>query len=246
LSFCALKCVSRQYSNQWMVATGVVFGLLVTTKLSSIPLGLIIVVLALMASTWRHRISLLLYGTGSALFVSSWYLLQNWVRYGDPLARRASAAYLIRINGVGAPLGLPYVVRDPAHLIFVDVPYRILRTFWYQSGWASFVWSLTTSILITGAICAVLLGLIGQYYPKRELYVLGAISILAFASVWMVAFQTGSYTSRYALVGSAAMAALLALALRPWPLVLRWLLPAAGLLGCLVAIQHDVLSVHLA
>lgn len=244
LAFCALKCTTQRFAHTWMIATGATFGLLVTTKLSAIPLGFIIPVVALMIPTWRRRLALLAYGVIPAVAISSWYLIQNWVRYGDPLALRASAAYLTRINGLGTSIGVPYVVRDPIRLIFVDVPYRVLRSIWYQSGWGLFVWSLTTCVLITCVVGAVLSGLFGQHYSRKVLTVLGVQSVLACICVWIAAFETGSYSSRYALVGVTTMAALVALALRRWPLVVRWLLPAAGLVGCLVAVQQDILAVH--
>jgi 4-amino-4-deoxy-L-arabinose transferase-like glycosyltransferase len=243
-AFCAIKILTQAFATRWMIAMGVTFGLLLTTKLSVLPLGLVIPIVAVMAQNWRHRISLFMYGIGSALFVSMWYLIQNWVRYGDPLARRASVAYLTRIGALGVGgSGIPYVVRDPVHLILADVPYRVFRDFWYQSGWGLVAGSMIMSAICACVVGAALLGLIGQHHPKKVLCLLGAISILAFSSVWLLAFQTGSYSARYAIVGVTAMACLLALALQRWQLVVRSLLPFAGLIGCIVAIQRDVLSV---
>jgi len=77
--------------------------------------------------------------------------------------------------------------------------------------------------------------------PDAALVTLGAIAVLSLLSVWLVAFQTKTFEARYALVGLTAMASLVALALERWPLAVRWLLPAAGCAGTLVAICHDVL-----
>ena len=44
---------TRSTTTGWMLATGAVFGLLVTTKLSVLPLALLVPLLALMAPTWR-------------------------------------------------------------------------------------------------------------------------------------------------------------------------------------------------
>ena len=71
LTFCSLR-FSQRVTSGWMIATGVVFGLLLTTKLSVLPLALIVPLLALLAPTWRRRLWLLLCGCLSALAVSAW------------------------------------------------------------------------------------------------------------------------------------------------------------------------------
>jgi 4-amino-4-deoxy-L-arabinose transferase-like glycosyltransferase len=245
LTFCALR-FSQRVTSGWMIATGAVFGLLITTKLSVLPLALIVPVLALLGPTWRRRLWLVMCGSLSALALSVWFLIQNWVRYGDPLALHASAVYLARIGGLGAFFGvpIPYVVTDPLHLVFVNVPKKIVTVFWYQSAWGRFHWSTPVGITITCFVVALLFGLIHQRISKRALLVLGAISVLSFACVWLLAFQTATYEPRYALVGLTAMATLVALALQRFPTAVRWTVPAAGLLGCLIAIHHDVLGVH--
>ena len=245
LTFCSLR-FSQRVTSGWMIATGVVFGLLLTTKLSVLPLALIVPLLALLAPTWRRRLWLLLCGCLSALAVSAWYLIENWVRYGDPLARHASAVYLARIGGVNNVFGvpIPYVVKDPLHLVFVDVPKNIVTVFWYQSDWNRLHWSTPVGTIITCVVAALLLSLIHQRISRRVLLVLGAISVLSFACVWILAFQTATYQARYALVGISAMATLVALALQRCPTAARWIVPAAGLVGCLIAIHHDVLGVH--
>jgi 4-amino-4-deoxy-L-arabinose transferase-like glycosyltransferase len=245
LTFCALR-FSQRVTSGWMIATGAVFGLLLTTKLSVLPLALIVPVLALLGPTWRRRLWLVMCGSLSALVLSAWYLIQNWVRYGDPLARHASAVYLARIGGLGTLFGvpIPYVVSDPLHLVLVSVPKNIVTVFWYQSAWGRFQWSTPVGITITCFVVALLFGLIHQRISKRALLVLGAISVLSFACVWLLAFQTATYQARYALVGLTAMATLLALALQRCPTAVRWIVPAAGVVGCLIAIHHDVLGVH--
>jgi hypothetical protein len=245
LTYCAIR-FSQSASSRWMLATGVVFGLLVTTKLSILPLALLVPLLALTAPTWRRRWRLAAYGSLSALAVSAWYLISNWVRYGDPLARHASVVYLTRLGGLGTFFGVPiaYVVRDPLHLVFEDVPRRIVTSFWFESDWGRFHWSMPVGLIITCVIGAVLFGLLHQRLSKRALFALFAISVLSFSCVWLVAFQTSTYEPRYSFVGLAAMATLVALAVRRWPFAIRWVLPAAGLAGCLVAITHDVIGVH--
>ena len=91
---------------------------------------------------------------------------------------------------------------------------------------------------------AALLGLIGHHVSPRVLVVLGSIILVAFATVWGVAFQTATQETKYSLVALPAMAALVALGLERWKPLVRFLLPAAGLIGTLFAIQFDVLAVR--
>jgi hypothetical protein len=237
LTLCALEFM-RHRTASWIVVTGVTYGLMVTTKISTIPIGLIVPVLALFAPTWRRRVFLFLCGALSALAVSAWYLVQNWVRYGDPLALRASRIYLEHVGGFGTRVGVPYVIRDPVGLVFYDVPKRVITTFWYSAGW-----SVSTTTRMGAAIACVvailLLGLFRQSLPKRPLLILTVIAVLSFGCVWAESLQTASYASRVALVGVSAMGIIMALALQRWSLLLRWLLPAAELIGFLAALYHD-------
>jgi ABC-type arginine transport system permease subunit len=73
---------------------------------------------------------------------------------------------------------------------------------------------------------------------------LWTITAAGLLSVWIVAFQTSTYEARYVFVGLAAIAALAALGLERWKLPFRFVLPAMGLIGTLVAIQQNVLAVH--
>ena len=243
LTFCALRFI-QSFSSRWIVATGAVYGLLLTTKLSVVPLALIVPFVALMAPTWRRRLVLFAYGTLSALAVSVWYLIQNWARYGDPLARHATLTYLIRDGALGLPDGVSYVVTDPLDLIVFYVPNKIASNVWYSSGWGQFHWSQATGYLITFVLLVALVGLINQRIPNRVLLTLGAIGVLSLGCVWLLAFQTAAYGARFAYVGIAPIAVLVALALQRWPLAIRCILPAVGLMGCLVAIHQNVLGVH--
>jgi 4-amino-4-deoxy-L-arabinose transferase-like glycosyltransferase len=242
LTWCALRFIERPSWGR-MAVVGGVFGLLITTKLSVLPVGLLLFALPFAVSPWARRLWLAVTGVLAALLVSSWYLAQNWVLYGDPLARHATENYLIQVGGLGTGLS-PYVVKDPLHLVFVDVPNLFATNFWYTSGWNQFHWSKTVGIVIALVVGVVLFGLFGQHIDRRALLLLGIITVLSLACVWFVAFQTATYQPRYALVGLAAMAILVALALQRWPLWMRWLLPAAGFIGCLVATRLDVLDVH--
>jgi peptidoglycan/LPS O-acetylase OafA/YrhL len=182
-------------------------------------------------------------GALSTLVIGAWYLVQNTVRYGDPLARRATAHYLSKIGGLGTPAGQPYTVNDPLRFLFIQVPQRIVDTFWYLSGWNQFHWSWQVDVMFTLVFLAASAGLFHRRVNRRVLLILSVISIAAFLSVWGVALQS-YYQARYAFVGLPAMAGLMALGVERWKLPVRFLLPVMGLIGILVAIQSDVLAIH--
>ena len=86
-----------------MVAVGVVLGLLVTTKLSALPMVAVVGPFALLVRRFRERAVLLRSASVLRALTCSWYLIQNTYRYGDPLALKASARYLALTGGLGTP-----------------------------------------------------------------------------------------------------------------------------------------------
>jgi hypothetical protein len=242
LGYLALRFITSP--SVWNMAwVGVTFGLLAATKLSALPMGLVIVVLVLLVPTWRRRLSLLTVAGGAAGLTCGWYLIQNSVRYGDPLARVASSRYLALNGGLGTYFE-PYRVKDPLSLVFWQVPRRFVDSFWYQSGWNQFHWSMPVNVAITAVILSVLFGIYGHKIRRDILITLAAVSVAALLSVWIVATQTATYQGRYALVGCVGIAGLIAFALQRWKLPVRFLLPAAGIVGTCIAIQSNVLTVH--
>jgi 4-amino-4-deoxy-L-arabinose transferase-like glycosyltransferase len=243
LGYLALRFI-RAPSVWKMVLLGATFGLLVVTKLSTLPMGLVIMVLVLLVPTWKRRVPLFAVAGGAAVLTCGWYLIQNTVRYGDPLAWTATPRYLATNGGLGTPFGLPYTVKDPLNLVLWQVPQSILRTFWYESGWANHYWKMPVDIAITAVVLLVFIGIRGQRIRRHVLVTLATISGAALLSVWAVALQTSTYKGRYALVGCVGIAGLIAFALQRWRLPVRFILPAAGVVGTCAAIQSNVLSVH--
>lgn len=242
LGYLALRFITSP--SLWKMAwVGATFGLLVATKLSALPMGLVIVILVLLVPTWKRRLSLLAIAGGGAALTCGWYLIQNTVRYGDPLARTATSRYL-ELNGGLGTLYAPYRVSDPLGLVFWQVPQRIMRTFWYESGWNQFTWPMSVNVVITVVVLIVIVGIYGQRIRRDVLITMGTISVAALLSVWVMATQTSTYKGRYALVGCVGIAGLIAFGLQRWKLPVRFLLPAAGFVGACVAIQSDVLGVH--
>jgi len=226
-----------------MAVVGVVYGLLLLTKLSTAPLLLVVVALACFVPGWKRRAELLGVGAASALLVSGWFFIQNSVRYGGPLASGVTSRYLSAIGALGIPAGQRYTVPDPLRFIFIQVPQRIEQTFWYLSDWNQFHWSWAVNLLFTLVLLGTLVGLFRSRVNRRIFAILVVVSIASFLSVWGVALHS-YYQARYAFVGIPALAGLVALGVERWKLPTRFLLPAMGLIGTLVAIQVDVVSIH--
>ncbi len=243
-----LTLTALQYArapSRWrMAVVGAIVGLLVLTKLSVLPIGLVLVVLPLMVRNWRTRAEYFGVGVLSTLLFSSWYLIQNTVRYGDPLALAASTRYLTQVGAVGTFYWTPYRVSNWLSLIVVHVPEKILDSFWYQSGWNEFHWSWPVNVIFFLVLAGAFAGLVHRHVNYKAVATLSTIAVAGFLSVWGLAFQTGTYQARYAFVGLVAVACLAALGLERWRLPVRFLLPAIGLGGTLIAIQQNVLAVH--
>ena len=232
-------------SPSWwrMAAIGAVYGLLIITKLSALPMGLAIVVAAFLVAGWR-RAAFFAVGVGSALVVSGWYLIQNTVRYGDPLALSATRKYQTTIGGLGVAGGRPYSVSDPVEFVLVKVPQQLVHSLWFQSGWGQFNWPSWVNWTITVVALVLIANLVRRYRRRDVLIVLGTLAGAGLLCVWMTSFSTGDFAGRYAVAGFLAIAALVALAVERWRPPIRFILPAAGLVGTLIAINADVLAVH--
>jgi 4-amino-4-deoxy-L-arabinose transferase-like glycosyltransferase len=243
LTVVALRYVRRP-SGWRMAAVGAVVGLLLATKLSTLPVVLVLVAMALMVMGWRRRVELLGIGILAVFATSGWYLIQNTVRYGDPLARRVSAAYLSVAGGLGTGFAQPYKPGDPLTLVFARVPWHFLNTFWYQSGWNQFQWPWAINLMFWLVLVGALAGLGHRRIERSLLATLCLITLAGVLAVWGAAFQTATYQARLAFVGLAALAVLAAVGLERWKLPVRFILPAMGLCGTLVAIQQNVLAVQ--
>jgi uncharacterized membrane protein len=230
-----------------MALAGATVGLLILTKLSALPLTVVVFVLAFRQQEFPKRAEIIATGCLASVLVCGWYLIQNTVRYGDPFAVTASQRYLTQLNGLGMPYGVPYRVIDPLKTIVVDVPTRFLHFFFYGWGWDhAFLKPLPfpVSLLFWALLAFAIVGLIGRHVSRMMVVVLGMLALAGFLSVWMVAFQTASYDPRLALVGMPALACLAALGLERWRLTVRFLMPFLGLGSTLFAIQANSVLLH--
>jgi hypothetical protein len=78
---------------------------------------------------------------------------------------------------------------------------------------------------------------------RGRLIVLITLVVAAFASVWIVAFNTAAYDPRLALLGLPPLVCLAAIGLVRWGLRFAVAFPLIEFAGTLVAMQQNVLSV---
>jgi hypothetical protein len=251
LAFTSVRCMQHP-TVRWMAAAGALLGLLVITKLSAAPAFLILFPIVLAHAGWRRRLRAIAVALVATLAVCGWYLVQNQVRYGSLAAVGASRRYLTAIGGLGT-FDRPYVVTDPLRLVFIDVPSRIWRDFWYESGIDhAYRWPVTTDLVFWVALAFAMSGLlIGTQTGWRvrraehgEVVALTTLTVTGFLSVWIVAFSAATYEARYAFLGVPALGCLVALGVQRWRPPIRFLIPLLGLCGTVVASQQNVLAVH--
>lgn len=221
---------------------GAILGLLALTKVTNLLIGpgLLLAVL-LLASNHRERLRLAATFFAATLVISGWWFVQNQIRYGDPLAARASTAHL---KAVFPPL---FEFAGPMERIFVQIPQGIYGSLWYISGANQFAWHWLWYLPFW--LLAVL-GIAGLLWRRRALpaakgiiWVLSIVAIGALAIVWVLGLETSTQQARVAFVGLPAMAILIALGyerigIKP---ALRFVLPLIGLIGTIAAIRYNVI-----
>lgn len=249
LAYAGVRAV-RPEAWLWTVIVAALLGLLLITKLSAFPALVVLIPVLVARAKWHDRARSLAATIVVILALSGWYLVQNDVRYGDPLALSASKHYLAQIGGLGT-FG-PYVVTNPVRLILYDVPSRIWWQFWHFSTMPPYSWPWLASALLWALMIFALAGLpirpgasVRRFDPARlQLLVLVSLVLAGFASVWVVAFNTAAYDARLALLGLPALACLAGLGLERRKLGIRMVLPVVLLGATLLAIHGDVLSVQ--
>lgn len=241
---------------------GAVLGLMLETKLSSVPIVIALalgVVFARFVQRRGHRVKpgqVLATIAAAALLVAAPVLLSNQLRYGDPLASKASVDYFRKL--------LPPLVAVPQtwHWFGVAVGSGFATSFWYVSGWNQFRWKAETYVPLW-FLAAV--GLLGNFIPRRNVAVraatpnqgssetqevsgvvplLAAVAVASVSVVWILATQTTQWQARTSYPGLAAFATLIGIGYRKLriPMALQFLLPAITLAGTLYAIHADVIN----
>jgi hypothetical protein len=230
---------------------GVVFGALVLTKISAVPLGVGAAFAIFFLS--RSRAEFFRLATAGALgtaLACGWWLVRNNIWYGDPLASTASKEHL-RLNAFAQRFEPP--PESAVEKIFSSVPETLLNSFFYISGWSQWRWSLRAHApywLLTLASFAGFLPRAGRQRMepgvRHAVLVLAALLVGAFSSLWFVGLLNTALPTtiqgRLAFSGLAALGCLVALGVERLgvPVVARFTLPFLGLAGTLIALRQDV------
>ncbi|MCW3047455.1 MAG: hypothetical protein JWO74_1739 [Solirubrobacterales bacterium] len=227
-------------------ALGGVLGVLVLSKLTATTLALALVIpVLLLGRDLRERARLgAIFGI-VALSVCGWWLVQNQVRYGDPLASQATHDHL---RALFPPL---FQVPGIAQAVLHDTPKIVFRSFWYTSGYNQYYWQSSLPYwLLWGGLATGLVGLARRRVwlgvPRGTLLVLWAAVLAGAAAIWTLGVQTTTTQARVGFFALPAVGVLFALGWQRWQAkpLFRFVLPIAGLALALVAVQRDILSVY--
>lgn len=235
----------------WLAAAmGAVIGLLILAKMTAGTIGIGLIV-ALLITRPSRREAAMLVGVllAATLAVSGWWFIRNWAWYGDPLAAKATTDHL---RDLFPPL---FAVPPLFEQAFENLPKGIYKSFWYTSGWNQYYW--TRGLLYAPFWILAAIGVIGSALPSaarfvtrppsgaQPLIVLGVIALSAISVIWVLGLQTTQDQARVAFMGLPAIACLVAIGYERlrMPVPARFVLPAIGLLGTIVALQRDVIGI---
>ena len=214
---------------------GLTCGALLATKLSTIPFVAVIAVAVLWR--WRRSPSRLALCAFPAAALALPVFVTNQLRYGDPLAAKASIDYFRS--------WIPALVAAPHTFGWLGraVTSGAATSFWYTSGWNQFRWKAQTYLPLWGLAIAGLLGHpIRRGRASKGTGLAFALVLAALSSIWVLAWNTTQWQARIAFPGLAAFGALVATGWRRWGVsaAVQFALPLCGLAGTLYAIKTDV------
>ena len=215
---------------------GLALGALAATKLIALPMIAFAGVIAL----WRLRREPRLAGALvlSALVLSMPVFVSNQIRYGDPIASKASVEYFRS--------WIPALVLQihTTDWLVKAVGSGFLTSFWYTSGWNQFRWRGMTYVPLWGLAAIGSLGNLRRRHQHPGTVVCLLLFLSAAASVWVLAWNTTQFQARLAFPGLAAFGSVIALGWQRWkaPRWLAFVLPLLGFVGTLYAINTDILN----
>jgi hypothetical protein len=261
----------QEVSTKRLLGLGAILGLMLETKLSALPIVASLAVgVAVARLLGRNRLTdnqptvlkqsaqsflAIVFGT---LLIAAPVLVSNQLRYGDPLASKASIDYFRDL--------LPPLVAVPHTWGWFGpaVGSGFATSFWYVSGWNQFRWQAQTYVplwLLAGV------GLVGCSVKRRQVTdsrnglvsntgtdpggefsgfvgLLAGVALASVLVVWLLATQTTQWQARTSYPGLAAFATLVSIGYRRLriPMWLQFLLPALSLAGTLYAIHADVIN----
>lgn len=239
----------------WSAALGLLLGCAALTKLTSLPVAILLFVLLILASGRFHRG---LWEPAAALAVGAaacgWWYLHNYLVYGDFLAARANER-MVRHFFPGCLNISCYPLSDVHHWLVV-VPAGIMQTFWYVGGWNQLTLSSkVSSMLVLAAVVAVAAGAWlnwewrldpGSTVRRWALGAMAMVSLGGLGAAYSIALASTQYQGRFMFAGLGGITALVTVgtwgALRrllgrwDWVAAAIWPMLMACLLGWVMAV----------
>jgi 4-amino-4-deoxy-L-arabinose transferase-like glycosyltransferase len=242
-TFLVALSISRRlparHTSAVLIGAGVVLGAGLLAKLTVAPVAFVLVVAVGLWSTNRLRSVALV--IAPMLLVFGVWPLRNMLEYSDPFLTSTAKAYFAET--------MPALIIETPTLrrAFIELPQGVWSSLWYTSGWNQFRWVWWAYVPFWTLTLIGLVGVVWQWSrrqkdQKRVALLAVGVGLAGFSNVWLAGLQTTQHQARIAFVGLAAMAGLVAIGYEwvRW-VPLRFVLPAAGMVGILYAIWTDVL-----
>ena len=215
---------------------GLALGALAATKLINLPM----IAFVGMAAVWRLRraprsIVVLVLG---AMVLSMPVFVSNQIRYGDPIASKASVDYF--------RTWIPALVLQihTTDWLVKAVGSGFLTSFWYTSGWNQFRWKAIRYVPFWGLAVVGALGNVRRRHHDTGTVICALTFVAAASSVWVLAWNTTQFQARLAFPGLAAFSSVIAMGWQRWraPQWMAFILPILGVVGTAYAINADILA----
>ena len=223
-------------SWQLPLALGLSIGALAATKLINLPMIAFVGLVGLWRLRRDPRLAVVL--VLGAMAPSMPVFISNQLRYGDPIASKASVDYFRS--------WIPALVLQihTADWLVKAVGNGFLTSFWYTSGWNQFRWKAVTYLPFWGVAVLGTLGNLRRRSGHGAVAVCVGIFFAAVSSVWVLAWNTTQFQARLAFPGLAAFGSVIALGWQRWktPPWVSFVLPLLGLVGTLYAMNADILA----
>lgn len=215
---------------------GLALGALAATKLINLPMIAFVGLVAVwrLRRTPRSIVALAL----AAMALSMPVFISNQIRYGDPIASKASVDYF--------RTWIPALVLQihTTDWLVKAVGSGFLTSFWYTSGWNQFRWKAVTYIPFWGLAILGALGNARRRHEEKGTIVCALSFAAAASSVWVLAWNTTQFQARLAFPGLAAFSSVIVIGWQRWraPQWMAFVLPLIGVIGTVYAINADILA----
>ena len=215
---------------------GLCLGALAATKLINLPM----IGFVGLAALWRLRRAprLMMTLALGAMVLSMPVFISNQLRYGDPIASKASVDYF--------RTWIPALVVQihTTDWLVKAVGSGFLTSFWYTSGWNQFRWKAIRYVPFWGLALVGALGNVRRRHTESATVLCALTFAAAASSVWVLAWNTTQFQARLAFPGLAAFSSVIVIGWQRWraPQWMAFVLPVLGVIGSAYAINADILA----